>query len=58
MFAPAAVFAAHTGLPERSARRVLNDAVRERLLGCNRPKGAVWLRLPPAALDALFPRLF
>jgi Fic family protein len=47
-----------TGLPERSARRVLNDAVREGLLGSDSPKGPVSLRFPAAALDALFPRLF
>lgn len=47
-----------TGLPERSARRVLNDAVREGLLGSDSPKGAVSLRFPAAALDTLFPRLF
>ena len=47
-----------TGLPERSARRVLNDAVREGLLGSDSPKGPVSLRFPAAALDTLFPRLF
>jgi Fic family protein len=47
-----------TGLPERSARRVLNDCLSEGLLGSDTPKGAVSLRFPDAALDALFPRLF
>jgi hypothetical protein len=47
-----------TGSPERSARRVLNDAVTEGLLGSESPKGPVSLRFPAAALDGLFPRLF
>ena len=47
-----------TTLPERSARRVLNDVVAAGLLASNTPKGAVSLRFPADALDVLFPRLF
>ncbi|SRR6266540_1825723 len=47
-----------TGLPERSARRVLNDVVAAGLLGSETPKGPVSLRFPMEALDVLFPRLF
>jgi Fic family protein len=47
-----------TGLPERTARRVLNDAVGTGLLASETPKGAVSLRFPADALDMLFPRLF
>jgi Fic family protein len=47
-----------TGLPERSARRILNDCLSGGLLGSDTPKGAVSLRFPDTALDALFPRLF
>ena len=47
-----------TGLPERTARRVLNDAIAEGLLGSDTPKGAVSVRFPAATLDVLFPRLF
>jgi len=47
-----------TGLPERSARRVLSDVVGTGLLASDTPKGAVSLRFPVDALDVLFPRLF
>lgn len=47
-----------TGLPERTARRVLNDATAEGLLASATPKGPVSLRFPVHALEALFPRLF
>jgi Fic family protein len=47
-----------TGLPERTARRVLNDTVEAGLLASATPKGAVSLRFPEAALETLFPRLF
>lgn len=47
-----------TGLPERSARRVLSDVVSTGLLAPDTPKGAVSLRFPVEALDVLFPRLF
>ena len=47
-----------TGLPERTARRVVNDVVAEGLLASDSPKGAVSLRFPTETLDILFPRLF
>ncbi len=47
-----------TGLPERSARRVLNDVTAEGLLASATPKGPVSLRFPAQALEALFPRLY
>lgn len=47
-----------SGLPERTARRVLNDAVAEGLLASATPKGAVSLRFPAAALETLFPKLY
>ncbi|HET7586747.1 MAG TPA: Fic family protein [Gammaproteobacteria bacterium] len=47
-----------TGLPERSARRVLNDVVAEGLLASATPKGPVFLQFPAAALETLFPRLY
>jgi len=47
-----------TGLPERSARRVLNDAVAAGLLASDTPKGPVSLRFSPGDAEAMFPRLF
>jgi Fic family protein len=47
-----------TGLPERSARRVLNDAVTAGLLASATPKGPVSLRFPAHSLETLFPRLY
>ncbi len=47
-----------TGLPERSARRVLNELLHVGLLASDTPKGAVSLRFPAAALEDLFPRLY
>jgi Fic family protein len=47
-----------TGLPERTARRVLNDTLEAGLLASATPKGPVSLRFPEAALETLFPRLF
>jgi Fic family protein len=47
-----------TGLPERTARRVLNDVVAIGMLQSETPKGDVSLRFPVGALDLLFPRLF
>jgi Fic family protein len=46
------------GLPERTARRVLNEAVDASLLGSDTPKGPVSVRFPADTLDTLFPRLF
>jgi Fic family protein len=47
-----------TGLPERTARRVLNDTIEAGLLASATPKGPVSLRFPEPALEVLFPRLF
>ena len=47
-----------TGLPERSARRVLNDTIATGLLASDTPKGPVSLRFPVDKLEILFPRLF
>lgn len=47
-----------TGLPERTARRVLGDVIATGLLASDSPKGAVSLRFPMDTLDVLFPRLF
>jgi Fic family protein len=47
-----------TGLPDRSARRVLADVIDAGLLDSETPKTAVSLRFPVEALDVLFPRLF
>jgi hypothetical protein len=47
-----------TGLPDRSARRVLADVIAAGLLDSETPKTAVSLRFPADALDVLFPRLF
>lgn len=45
-------------LPERTARRVLNDIVAAGLLASETPKGPVSLRFPVGALEILFPRLY
>jgi Fic family protein len=47
-----------TGLPERSARRVLSDVIELGLLASDTPKGKVSLRFPAHALEDLFPRLY
>ena len=47
-----------TGLPERSARRVLNDLVADGMLASITPKGPVSLRFPVHSLEVLFPRLY
>lgn len=47
-----------TGLPERTARRVLNDVVGLGLLASDSPKGPVSLRFPANALETLFPKLY
>lgn len=47
-----------TGLPERSARRVLNEVVKEGMLASDTPKGPVSLRFPAHSLEILFPRLY
>lgn len=47
-----------TGLPERTARRLLTDATDAGLLGSDTPKGPASLRFPAEALEDLFPRLY
>jgi Fic family protein len=47
-----------TGLPERTARRVLTDVTELGLLASSTPKGPVSLRFPQSALEELFPRLY
>jgi Fic family protein len=47
-----------TGLPERTARRVLNETIGQGLLASETPKGRVFLQFPPGAAEVLFPRLF
>lgn len=47
-----------SGLPERTARRVLNDLCAEGLLASATPKGPVSLRFPAHTLETLFPRLY
>jgi Fic family protein len=47
-----------TGLPERTARRVLKDIMAAGLLASDTPKGPVSLRFPIDASDILLPRLF
>ena len=47
-----------TGLPERTARRVLADVTELGLLASSTPKGPVSLRFPESALEELFPKLY
>ena len=47
-----------TGLPGRTAQRVLQDVIAEGLLASTTPKGPVSLRFPASTLDSLFPRLY
>ena len=47
-----------TGLPERTARRVLDEVITAGLLASTTPKGAVSLRFRAEALEIIFPRLF
>ena len=47
-----------TGLPERTARRVLGDIVDAGLFASATPKGPVSLRFPVDTLEGLFPRLY
>jgi Fic family protein len=47
-----------TGLPSRTAQRILQDVIAEGLLASDTPKGAVSLRFPASTLDMLFPRLY
>jgi Fic family protein len=47
-----------TGLPERSARRILSSVIDAGLLASETEKGTVSLRFPDDALETLFPRLY
>jgi Fic family protein len=47
-----------SGLPERSARRVLGQLVQSGLLASDSPKSPVYLHFPMRLQDVLFPRLF
>ena len=47
-----------TGLPERTARRLLNDVIAEGLLASETEKGPVSLRFPATSLESLFPLLY
>ncbi|MFZ4690063.1 MAG: Fic family protein [Polymorphobacter sp.] len=47
-----------TGLPERSARRLLNEVVDAGLLASATPKGPISLRFPTRTLETLFPLLY
>lgn len=47
-----------SGLPERSARRLLNETLARGLLGSDTAKGPVSLRFPVDVLEVLFPRLY
>ncbi|MBR3239538.1 MAG: hypothetical protein IKF99_13985, partial [Oscillospiraceae bacterium] len=47
-----------TGLPERSARRVLKELTDAGLLASDTPKGPVSLRFSSDTQDTLFPKLF
>ena len=47
-----------TGLPERSARRIVVDLTNEGLLASSTPKGPISLRFPAHSLETIFPRLY
>lgn len=47
-----------TGLPERTARRVLSSVVDAGLLASDSEKGPVSLRFPNDTLEILFPKLY
>lgn len=47
-----------TGLPQRTARRVLNELTSIGILASDTEKGAVSLRFPEAVVEDLFPRLY
>jgi hypothetical protein len=47
-----------TGLPERTARRILSSVIEAGLLASDTEKGPVSLRFPDEALEVLFPRLY
>lgn len=45
-------------LPERTARRIVNQLTAEGILASETPKGALGLRFPATSHEILFPRLF
>jgi Fic family protein len=47
-----------TGLPVRTAQRLLNELVSKGLLASSTPKGPVSLRFPAHTLEELFSRLY
>jgi Fic family protein len=47
-----------TGLPERSARRVLNGVIEDGLLASRTPKGPVSIAFPAHTVERLFPGLY
>lgn len=47
-----------TGMPERSARRVLKELIEAGLLASTTEKGPVSLRFPSDTLETLFPKLY
>jgi Fic family protein len=47
-----------TQMPERSARRVMNDVLAAGLLGSSTEKGPVSLSFPTESLETLFPKLY
>lgn len=47
-----------TGLPERTARRLLAELISLGLLASETDKGPVSLRFPSSSLETLFPRLY
>lgn len=47
-----------SGLPERSARRVMGELLSLGLLASDTPKGKVSLHFPAHALEDLFPKLY
>ena len=47
-----------TGLPERTARRILNSVIDQGLLASKTAKSPVSLRFPSKILDDLFPKLY
>lgn len=47
-----------TGLPERTARRLLNSVIEAGLMASDTEKGPVSLRFPDQSLETLFPKLY
>jgi Fic family protein len=47
-----------TGLPDRTAQRILAELIDQGLMASDTPKGPVSLRFPVDALETLFPKLY